>query len=83
MSKNQRTNYADQSNSKGVKPVMNKLDIVKVVYSFDDFNVFRFPDEEYEAFRQIVLFGSKKYKASLASVGVFHQREKTLRFSGE
>lgn len=36
-------------------------DIAKILsYRFEDFNVFRFPDEEYEAFKQIVLLGSKK-----------------------
>ena len=41
-------------------------DIAKVLsYRFDDFNVFRFPDEEYEEFKQIVLFGSKKHEPLL------------------
>jgi predicted RNA methylase len=41
-------------------------DIAKILsYRFDDFNVFRFPDDEYEAFKQIVLFGSKKQQAVL------------------
>jgi len=41
-------------------------DIAKILsYRFDDFNVFRFPDDEYEEFKQIVLFGSKKQEAVL------------------
>jgi len=39
-------------------------DIAKILsYRFCDFNVFRFPDDEYEAQKQIVLFGSKKSKS--------------------
>src|SRR5574341_926986 len=33
-------------------------------YRFANFQVFRFPDEEYEPFKQIVLFGSKKSEAA-------------------
>jgi hypothetical protein len=41
-------------------------DIAKILsYRFEDFNVFRFPDDEYEEFKQIVLFGSKKQEAVL------------------
>ncbi len=41
-------------------------DIAKILsYRFQDFNVFRFPDDEYEAFKQIVLFGSKKHETFL------------------
>jgi len=41
-------------------------DIARILsYRFEDLNVFRFPDDEYQAFRQIVLFGSKKNKAAL------------------
>jgi len=44
-------------------------DIAKILsYRFEDFNVFRFPDEEYEAFKQIVLFGCKKDKAVLNDI---------------
>jgi hypothetical protein len=41
-------------------------DVAKILsYRFDDFNVFRFPDDEYQEFKQIVLFGSKKQEAVL------------------
>jgi 16S rRNA G966 N2-methylase RsmD len=41
-------------------------DIAKILsYRFEDFNVFRFPDDEYEEFKQIVLLGSKKQEAYL------------------
>lgn len=41
-------------------------DVAKLLsYRFEDFNVFRFPDREYEEFKQIVLFGSKKYEPAL------------------
>jgi hypothetical protein len=43
-------------------------DIAKILsYRFTDFNVFRFPDEEYEEFKQIVLLGSKKDEPLLNS----------------
>ncbi|MBN2331041.1 MAG: class I SAM-dependent methyltransferase [Candidatus Aenigmarchaeota archaeon] len=36
-------------------------DVAKILsYRFDDFNTYRFPDDEYEAFRQVVLFGRRK-----------------------
>jgi hypothetical protein len=42
-------------------------DVAKILsYRFQDFNVFRFPDEEYEAFKQIVLFGSKKHEPTVS-----------------
>jgi tRNA1(Val) A37 N6-methylase TrmN6 len=41
-------------------------DVAKVLsYRFHDFNTYRFPDEEYERFRQIVLFGRRKPEKSL------------------
>lgn len=41
-------------------------DIARLLaYRFDDFNPYRFPDEEYDRFRQIVLFGKKKPKGFL------------------
>jgi tRNA1(Val) A37 N6-methylase TrmN6 len=41
-------------------------DIAKILsYRFDDFNVFRFPGDEYEEFKQTILFGSKKQEAVL------------------
>jgi hypothetical protein len=41
-------------------------DIAKILsYRFEHFNVFRFPDEEYEDFKQIVLLGSKKHEPLL------------------
>ena len=41
-------------------------DIAKILsYKFQDFNAFRFPDDEYKDFKQIVLFGTKKSKSSL------------------
>jgi len=41
-------------------------DVAKILsYRFDDFNPYRFPDEEYERFGQIVLFGKKKQKGGL------------------
>ena len=41
-------------------------DIAKLLsYRFDDFNCYRFPDEEYERFRQMVLFGAKKPESYL------------------
>jgi len=41
-------------------------DVAKVLsYRFDDFNTYRFPDEDYERFRQIVLFGKKKREKAL------------------
>lgn len=40
-------------------------DVAKILsYRFANFQVFRFPDEEYEPFKQIVLFGSKKSEAA-------------------
>lgn len=40
-------------------------DVAKLLaYRFDSFNCYRFPDGEYERFRQIVLFGKKKQKSS-------------------
>jgi hypothetical protein len=36
-------------------------DVAKILsYRFEDFNVFRFPDEEYQQYKQIVVFGAKK-----------------------
>ena len=36
-------------------------DLAKILsYRFQDFNTYRFPDEEYERFKQVVLFGTKK-----------------------
>ncbi len=47
------------------QPRLNN-EIAKILsYRFENFNVFKFPNEEYEAFRQIVLFGTKKPDASL------------------
>ncbi len=41
-------------------------DVAKILsYRIEKFNVFRFPDEEYETFGQIVLFGTKKQEAAL------------------
>jgi tRNA1(Val) A37 N6-methylase TrmN6 len=41
-------------------------DIAKMLsYRFEDHNVFRFPDDEYVKYKQIVLFGVKKQKNSL------------------
>lgn len=41
-------------------------DIAKLLsYYFEDNTVFRFPDDEYKQYRQIVLFGLKKHKDSL------------------
>ena len=41
-------------------------DVAKVLsYRFGDFNTYRFPDKEFERFRQIVLFGKKKRDARL------------------
>ncbi len=41
-------------------------DIAKILsYRFEDHNVFRFPDDEYDQFRQFVLFGVKKDKSFL------------------
>lgn len=39
-------------------------DIAKILsYRFEDFNTFKFPDNDYKNFKQIVLFGSKKRKS--------------------
>ncbi len=41
-------------------------DVAKILcYKFEDFNTYRFPDDEYERFRQIVLFGRRKSKGSV------------------
>jgi hypothetical protein len=41
-------------------------DIAKILsYRFEDFNVFRFPEEEYPEYKQIVLFGAKKHESYL------------------
>ena len=40
-----------------VEPVVKLLS-----YRFEDFNAYRFPEEEYEPFRQVVVFGVKKQK---------------------
>ncbi len=38
-------------------------------YRFDDFNAFRFQDDEYDKYRQIVLFGVKKERGSMGDAG--------------
>jgi tRNA1(Val) A37 N6-methylase TrmN6 len=41
-------------------------DVAKILsYRFEDFNTYRFPDEEYERFKQIVLFGRRKVQSYL------------------
>lgn len=41
-------------------------DVAKILsYRFDGLNGYRFPDEEYERFKQVVLFGRKKQKNCL------------------
>jgi len=41
-------------------------DVARIVsYSFEDCNAFRFPDDEYQTYKQIVLFGSKKHRSFL------------------
>jgi len=43
-------------------------DVAKLLaYRFDDFDCYRFPDDEYERFGQIVLFGKKQKRYSLGS----------------
>lgn len=42
-------------------------DVAQILsYNFEDFKVFKFPDNEYQTYKQIVLFGSKKHKALLS-----------------
>lgn len=42
-------------------------DIAQILsYNFENFNVFKFPDNEFEAYKQIVLFASKKHRASIS-----------------
>lgn len=44
-------------------------DIAKVLsYHLEGFNTFRFPDKEYKAFKQMVLFGSKKVEPALNDI---------------
>lgn len=41
-------------------------DVAKILsYRFEDFNTYRFPNEEYERFKQIVLFGRRKGRSYL------------------
>lgn len=41
-------------------------EVAKILsYRFEDFSTYRFPDGEYEKFRQMVLFGKKKPRSSL------------------
>lgn len=43
-----------------------KKDIARILsYRFQNHNIFRFPDEDYNEYKQIVLFGAKKQKALL------------------
>jgi len=51
--------------------------IAKILsYRFENFSVFSFPKDEYETYKQIVLFGSKKHKAWLNDNE--HQRLKAI-----
>ena len=41
-------------------------DVAKILcYRFEDFNTYRFPDDDYEQFKQIVVFGKRKSKSSV------------------
>ena len=56
--------------------------IAKILsYRFEKIKVFRFPDDEYDAFKQVVIFGTKKKKAETddtSNLGLVNARDTEL-----